>query len=470
MFKILSCFSLPLLLVISLFSPSCSKEEYEITNPDIPKIVDELEIKCETLDTNNFVSLEQVREFANKHIQRTKGVTDTDITIKPYGKIANTPILYIIDYGNGNGWQIISSDTRTPAIIAEGKKGSFSLEDGNPAVRIWLEMTAQNIASVREAKDDGLIFTKEDINAHRQVWQKEEKGKELRGIKDPNIPEPENGYWQSVLYHVEHNVIDEEIEHLTPHWDQDRPYNVYCPSGSPAGCVAIAASEVLYYLHSIWGIPATMVTEYKDGGFCNESATAWSQMKYDYRATNANAEAILISYVGDAINMHYHDKYSWALPSNIRTLLFPRWGIYCSQGGYRESIVEDNLFRHLPVIVTASDFLIPADFDIHCFVIDGFVKMHDEYTYYNYWVPADPRDHKTYKVSSIGESHEPYYNVSTSRHRISAIKINWGWASQWRRNNPLNDGWYTLTSDWTVTNGPTYSYNYNVNMIYNLSH
>ena len=52
---------------------------------------------------------------------------------------------------------------------------------------------------------------------------------------------------------------------------------------------------------------------------------------------------------------------------------------------------------------------------------------------------------------------------------MTGIKINWGWWTQWS-SHPVNDGWYSLASDWTVTcNSETYSYNHNVSMIYNLT-
>ena len=50
---------------------------------------------------------------------------------------------------------------------------------------------------------------------------------------------------------------------------------------------------------------------------------------------------------------------------------------------------------------------------------------------------------------------------------MTGIKINWGWSTQWTTH--VNDGWYSLVSDWTVTNGETYSYNHYVSMIYNLT-
>lgn len=64
--------------------------------------------------------------------------------------------------------------------------------------------------------------------------------------------------------------------------------------------------------------------------------------------------------------------------------------------------------------------------------------------------------------------YEPYYTYSQTTPQITQIKINWGWWTQWGYNH-LNDGWYSLTANWVVTNGSTYSYNYNVSTIYDIA-
>ena len=486
MFKKLFYHSIPLCL-LPLFVLSCNKDSIP-PHQEEPVKPTELTVEWENPDTTNFVSLDQVKEFANQHILQTKGDLNVEVKIEPYGKIANTPLLYVVNYGKSDGWQILSSDARTPAVIAKGDKGAFSLEEGNPAVRIWMDMTADNIASVRKSKDEELVFTKEDIDVHKKVWGKNNREKEIRKILDPDVPVPENGYWKSELYHVEHNVIDEQIEHLTPHWDQGKPYNTLCPlrtdqqnSRAPAGCVALAAAQVLYYLHSIWNVPATMPSS----GYCNDyvynnpqqyfsnfNDYGWSQMSYDYKEPweSAYYESLLIGFVGKTIKIDYGNDGSSAHEKDIKDYLFPLYGIGSSYKNYNEQIVQNNLLKRLPIIIGATDYLIPLWGSNHCFVIDGFIKMQDEYTYYNYWVPAEPGDHKIYKASFIGESHEPYYSVDTTSVRISAIKINWGWWTQWDKNNPINDGWYDLTSNWCVTsNGSTFTYNHNVRMICNLT-
>ena len=44
--------------------------------------------------------------------------------------------MYVVNFANGNGWKIISADTRTPSILAEGDYGSFSLNNASPSVNV----------------------------------------------------------------------------------------------------------------------------------------------------------------------------------------------------------------------------------------------------------------------------------------------------------------------------------------------
>ena len=149
MFKKLFYHSIPLCL-LPLVILSCNKDSIP-PHQEEPVKPTELTVEWDNPDTTNFVSLDKVKEFANQHILRTKGDVNIEVKIETYGKIADTPLLYVVNYGKSDGWQILSSDARTPAVIAEGDNGYFSLEEGSPAVRVWMDMMAGSIASVRKA-------------------------------------------------------------------------------------------------------------------------------------------------------------------------------------------------------------------------------------------------------------------------------------------------------------------------------
>lgn len=65
---------------------------------------------------------------------------------------------------------------------------------------------------------------------------------------------------------------------------------------------------------------------------------------------------------------------------------------------------------------------------------------------------------------------DEYMTYTYSSPVITEIKINWGWWTQWKESDPVNDGWYTLTGNWYVHKGDDYySYNHNLKMIHGFS-
>ena len=421
---------------------------------------------------DNFVSIGQVLDFAAKKHPLTKATGEPDFDVAPYCGSSGDTLLYIVNYGDNDGWQILSSDARTPAVIAEGETGSFSLTDGSPAVQVWLDCTAQDIAAVRRASDSELNFSKDEIAANKQVWG-------MRGDDEPLPIEVDDGHWEETISLQE--IATDSVVHMTPHWSQEAPYNAYCPLTSysstervPAGCVAVAAAEVLYYLHYKLGTPATMV----DYGYCTgdiygfsrsftgNSSAVWAQMDTLYHTSSypADAEAIMIGYFGECVGMNYNNYLSYTWPIYIKTQLFPQYGITSSYSSYNVNTIKNSLESQLPVITTASTQ--PSSMG-HCFVIDGYLKTYTRYTHYHYYVPDDPNH--WFPSPEL----EPYYTFTQTTPQIKKIRINWGWGNQWIQNalgeGPFNDGWYSLTADWTVqldANNTT-NYAYDVYIIYN---
>ena len=137
-------------------------------------------------------------------------------------------------------------------------------------------------------------------------------------------------------------------------------------------------------------------------------------------------------------------------------------------GVYNETTVKNSLLSGLPVIVSACSALLPV-FDWgsgHCFVIDGYKRTRTRYTHHHVWVPDDP--------ASFYDPNNEYASYTTTTYsspQMTGIKINWGWWSQWRPNNPLNDGWYTLTGGWhtVLSDGTSSNYNYYRSMTYGFS-
>lgn len=424
--------------------------------------------------TSTVVSINDVQSILNNsHLQtKTKELSQYDII--PYLGEHSDTLMFIVNFKNNNGWKIYSTDMRTPAILAEGESGYFSLEDGNPAVAIWIARVAEDMARIKKATDDELSFSKEEILHNKAFWT----GEQVRfNPGDPIIDPPApflNGHWEETI--TSQTIVYDTLGHLVAKWDQGDPYNNYCPyidstySGrAAAGCVAIAGAQVLYYLHGKIGVPSSMYTN----GYCygtinsytreffNLTSTIWDYMSPEYRSPGEIIpEALMIGHVGDLVSMHYWNlfgnQFSWAWPGNIHNEM-SAFGLECIGGDYDPDIVKSSLLEQMPIIVTATDDEFPAEWHIHTFVIDGYRRTQIKYTHYHHFVLDE---------TPTGPFHLPadYITYTYSSPALTSITINWGWWSQWTNNE--NEGWYSLTGSWIVTNDTTYDYNNRLGMLY----
>ena len=410
----------------------------------------------------SFVTPDDIRSFVEKDYPQTRAGLLQDVSVDPYIDPNGTDtLMYIVKYPDNDGWKILSSDARTPAILAEGKSGSFSLNDGDGAVAAWISTMATDMKRVRNASDQELCFSDLEIRCNKAFWTRG-GGHDFFIIDD----EPGGGGGggggggQWVVTTTSETELVDSLAHMTPQWSQTGPYNQYCPlyintgpqGRAYAGCVAVAGANVLYYLHNKIGVPSQMVTQAQYIGndnewvFSNPSSTIWASMDTTSHAGNPfsdRPEALMIGYIGKTINMHYGADFSWALPANLRTQLFNPAGISCSHGDYDQSIVAASLSNLMPVIITASDQLIPINGRIHTFVADGYLRTRIKYTTLHHWSGPIPDVNP--------EQYEDYYTYSYSTPTVSSIKFNWGWSTQWDYPS-VNDGWFALTGGWTVNN------------------
>lgn len=425
---------------------------------------------------NIFVSIEDVQTIIERRDLNSKSNATHQHEIMPYIRDGKDTLFYIVNYAGRCGWAIYSSDKRVPAILAESETGRFSIDEGSPAISMWLSKLSEDMSRIRNASDEELAFSKEEIELNKAFWS----GSQPRIVLPPL--DELIGHWEQTTY-SETEIFD-EVDHMVGKWDQYSPYNSVCPFyiNSPneravAGCVAIAGSQMLLYLHNKIGRPQNMFSQGSCIGNINNfekafscpTESVWSSMRTEYISDTTSTilpEAIMISYIGSLVNMHYCDdvfgQYSWALPGNLKNNVFEYMGINCSRNVYNDSIVKESLGQQMPVVVSASDLLIPVDFDIHCFVIDGYRMTRTRYSHtYNFVLDVIPPGPYIMPTS--------YTTYTYSQPEVTSIKINWGWWTQWS-SAPINDGWYSLTGGWTVTNGNnTYNYNNNIYMTYGFS-
>lgn len=205
--------------------------------------------------------------------------------MKAKGRMGNAAPFYVFNNPEQTGWVIVAGDDRARPILAYGDEDYFDSEDVPECVQDWLNGYVEQIESLDEMQ------MQEPLSIESSV---------IAGTKTKIAPL------------------------LFSKWDQKLPYNQQCPSYTetsetkycPAGCVAIAMAQLMYYYKSSFGskaIPA--YTSKKDNLTFERPALPattfnWSIINSWYdnaSSTSASAQEVqkLIKYCGQAVEMQY---------------------------------------------------------------------------------------------------------------------------------------------------------------------
>ena len=270
------------------------------------------------------------------------------------GKGAAAPY-YVFNNPEQTGWVIVAGDDRARTILAYGDDYYFDAEEVPECVQDWLNDYAEQLEHIDAAA------TQHGSQAPTSSF--------AAGAKARIAPM------------------------LTSKWAQGLPFNQQCPSYtttsgtqySPAGCVATAMAQIMYYYQSSFGSIAIPAYTSSNKGFVNERpalpATTfnYSIMNdwYD-NATNTSASATetarLIKYCGQAVEMDYGKNTSSATSQrNAFTYYFgyDKGARQHSRTDYTaaewENMVYTELAQGRPVFISARKLS-----GGHAFICDGY--------------------------------------------------------------------------------------------------
>lgn len=374
---------------------------------------------------------------------------------------ANDTLLYV--YKNqGGGWTIYSSDTRVPAIVAQSDEGSFAELMQIDGARLWIEAMVEEMEAIRQSDDNKLNFTPKEIEDNKAFWRSISspdgfvKTEILQGgIQTASVVDPPiSGHYELTYSDTYSEEYDTSPRLTKTNWHQHDPFNRYCPLKSnsateraPAGCVAIAAAQMLYFLHYHFGVPATAPSE----AYCygttkdhpnynwaqtNYTTTVWDKMG-DGNITGL-AAAPLIADVGRRVNMKYQDGKSGALPKDLVDGVFAPYGISCKYISYDTESLKNSLLKGVPVLLEAR-----SSSSGHAFIADCYKRYRTVVRNTYEWVyDSRPTDQPVPEVP--GKVEYTYYSPI-----ISMIGMNWGWGPSYN-----NGDWYSLTGDWINKDDP----------------
>lgn len=370
--------------------------------------------------------------------------------------------LYALEYDRG--YEIISADKRSQVPLVHDNIGKFEFPtDESPlgfhiytlAEDVWFSLYRNDLLEKpdKETKDniDASLLFWNLVNADFKTIQS--NSVQIKSVSDTIILNPEEGYWKQVDVSIRELEYDIS-EHLIPTWwHQNIPFNSYCPQYSqthtarcPAGCVVIAAAQVLNYLHYKLGVPQKSPTYAYCSGYVADStytqsfglfhSSTWDQMMPT--TDPSGYAAMLIGYVGKILRVRYNINGSKAYAPTLKDRVFLPYGINCTTFNYYSgSFLKGNLSNGIPVICSGTRELPNSDkISGHAFIVDRYKRSREEITFTYEWVFENPESAPGYNVTKTSIVYNTPY--------ITHYQMNWGYGYAMN----FNDAWCSMNGTW----------------------
>lgn len=475
------------LFIVALFATSCSynelPEELRVKPIFEDKITLNVETRAETyegkaLDQEYFVTAQDLENFVKFRRDASKR---PDLSVKEvvsYGFDNSQTLFYILNYDKG--WEVVSADKRTQPTLAHGDEGTFSMDTDNEAMKFWMNILADVVLDQRQISDNETLTRSEtadepqEVSDYVQFWD---------DIKHNNLLLPESRSGETYSYVVETEInsrIDVYGQELATLWGQSTPWNEFCPfvsddtteCRSPAGCVAVAGAQMMYYLKNHFqidditaplSVSCTGTIDSYIRTFNNFSSAAWTYMattKNDRTLQNRYFSARFIAYIGELVGVDYGENSSGADTTDLPETVFDHYGISCVlTEDFDLSIIKQNTARKLPIVIRGKDAMLFGSG--HAWIIDRYKK--DVIETIKYYAIFDSPQTEEY-LSTLDKSDATKRSVTTTI-TSESLYMNWGWSGD-------DNGWFaTAPDDWWLEDngGDSYRLKYYIKMIHNFS-
>ena len=309
-------------------------------------------------------------------------------------------------------------------------------------------------------------------------------------IKDL-LRDEEPYYWLGYYLGTTNRIDTTEVDHLLDtKWGQDSLWNAKCPPSCPAGCLAVATGQLLYYLqmykefsiglyHTVLPSYSLVFDDYPHNiyhyefnsmtlGDYTEPSPRWALMAKTKTDPNTSYVADLLVDLGYRYGFTYRPSGSGSLFIEPELSSF---NISFTSSNYYYSIVKNNLDEGFPVMVVA--YAVPGYLYSHAWVIDGYQSLRsyrddsylwrtvasDSLNYYSgyQYCYTEAQKQQYYPDAIEGEI---YHVVDTTK--WDYLRMNWGY------NGNNDDGYYAMVdyhwpASWTGNSypyDPWISYNF----------
>ena len=316
------------------------------------------------------VSVEQARQLGLKYVQShsTRQATELNLAYTEMTESGN-PALYVFNFDGG--FIIVSADDVALPVLSYGEEGNFDANNIPDGLAYYLRYYARQI---NHAVTNNLEPDTETMAQWENIATTGFEGTNTR------------------------NMYNDVQPLLTTNWNQDNPYNAYCPAHNYgpgghvyAGCVATAMSMVMKYWN--WPEQGTGSHSYTPEGFPTQSVNFgettynWASMPNSCNGSNYQAVATLMWHCGVSVDMQYGYNGSGAFSQDVPDAIY-NYFRYTKEADRRdrdlytktewEDMLILNLQQGFPLYYSGSD-----DDGGHAFACCGY-RESDRKFYFNW--------------------------------------------------------------------------------------
>lgn len=391
-------------------------------------------------------------DFSRMVTPQTKASGTLNKVITPIVQETDT-LLYVINYGQKEGWVLAPGDKRLPRILALSETGSFDLESAseNIGLMTWLEKQKSYIKYLKAHPDyvpDQTVLLQWDPSLLQT------KG----GGEDDH-----EGEWLQLIYTMIGPQTRYYVDHLMDtQWGQGNPWNTCVPFDGnghrcQTGTGVTALAQLSYYRRKpqtayAYGTCSNNYNQTSDLQLFNASSSVWNTMALDsLSGTTAGYQAVaaLMAGIGASTSIYLPGKTVMSATdgSNYLTSV----GISMQLNTFDNDDVLSNILNDDPVLLVMTD----NNNDTQYAVIDGIQVLAENTTYYYQWMPIG-----TFPPV------EPEY-PDLDHPELYVISVNWGdnvayfHRINWGFDGLYDNAWYWHGNSypyWDGLNTPSFAF------------
>lgn len=365
--------------------------------------------------TYDKISYEQARVIAGKayldfESEATKGIEKQIIDNSIIGdnstatKSGNSPIdtlLYVFNYANDGGYVVIPTNNVNGQIVAYVEQGNFNIQDtlDNELSKMLVHLMINNQLRANALYEAALVQTKNPFGTMETI-PIGPMCKSSEPVYNPVFPAPgppgpggnsdidyatRYGCYRPVNQFAEPTTVYNKTPLLTTNWNQGSPYNnqakIIETKRAWAGCVAIAASQIMAYHAHPTIYPSTIVNTLVPSNFHSYSGKNTSLISLrkikDFTKEGSFAAkdhlSRFIAIVGYMLNNGWGLDGTGAFSGDIPALLYALGYNMSSLVDYDIITVKNSLNQNKPLYIRGTSHeSSTVKGGGHAWVLDGY--------------------------------------------------------------------------------------------------